>query len=108
MRGDANRVCQHEKGVGHTWVRPGKYETQREWVASGPGHAQNTQTNFVEGPHRDKATSERTEKTCARTAWGYDTCGYRLGKFESELVVYWHAQGTQRQISFRTDRRTIN
>jgi len=21
-------------------------------------------------------------------AWGYDTCGYRLGKFEGELVVF--------------------
>ena len=45
--------------------------------------------------------SEGTEKGCARTAWGYDTCGYRLGKFESELVVFGMRKAYRDKFRFR-------
>ena len=94
-------MCQHGKGVGHKWCRPAKYETQCEWVASVCWQAQNTQTNFNGAPNRDKETSKGTEKECARTPWGWDTCGYRLGKFESELVVFGMRKAHRDKFRFR-------
>ena len=34
-------------------------------------------------------------------AWGYDTCGYRLGKFESELVVFGMRKAYRDKFRFR-------
>ena len=45
--------------------------------------------------------SEGTEKGCARMAWGYDTCGYRLGRFECELVVFGMRKAHRDKFRFR-------